>query len=425
MRIEAFGVEGLPEIEYGDSLAALIADRADLRAGDVVVVTSKAVSKAEGRVIAAADREDAITAETVRVVAQRGATRIVETRHGLVLAAAGVDASNTPEGTVALLPLDPDASARALRAQLPAGVGVVITDTAGRPWREGQVDIAIGSAGVRSLLDLRGGVDSSGRVLDATVTAVADEVAALADLVKGKLAGVPVAVVRGLDALVTVEDGPGARSLVRPAADDMFRFGSREVLGSRRTVREFADLPVPRSLVLQAISAAITAPAPHHSVPWRFVLVESEARRTRLLDVMREAWERDLRADGFTDEQVGRRLRRGDVLRRAPYLVVPCLVAEAAHDYADERRQSAERAMFLVAMGAGVENFLVALAVEGLGSAWVSSTLFCQDAVRAELGLLAGWDPMGAVAVGYPAGSPPPRPERAAADVTVVLTDEL
>lgn len=427
MRLEAFGVEGLPEVNAGADLAGLIAGAVDLRDGDVVVVTSKVVSKSEGRVVRAVDREHAITAETVRVVAQRGTTRIVETAHGLVLAAAGVDASNTDLGTVVLLPVDPDASARALRQALlerfGVRVAVVVTDTAGRPWREGQVDIAIGVAGLAPLLDLRGTADPSGRVLDATVTAVGDEVAALAELVKGKLAGVPVAVVRGLDAHLTPEDGPGARALVRPAADDLFRLGSREVLRARRTVRHFLDDPVPRSLVLQAISAAVTAPAPHHSTPWRFVLVEAEHRRTRLLDVMREAWRADLVADGFTAEQVEKRLHRGEVLRRAPYLVVPCLVADAAHAYPDAKRSRAEREMFLVAMGAGVENLLVALAVEGLGSAWVSSTLFCQAEVRAELELPAGWEPMGAVAVGYPASPPRERTTRDPADFTLAITD--
>ncbi len=414
------GVDGLPEIAAGDDLAALItAAVPGLADGDIVVITSKIVSKAEGRVVRA-DRADAISAETARVVAQRGPTTIAETRHGLVLAAAGVDASNTEPGTVVLLPEDPDSSARQLRKALRdrsgATVGVLVTDTMGRPWRTGQTDTAIGAAGLAPLRDHRGEADTFGTPLEVTVAAVADELAAAADLVKGKTRQVPVAIVRGLADLVTAADGPGAAALVRPAAEDMFRLGAADVLTARRTVREFTAQPVAAEPVRRAIAAALTAPAPHHSVPWRFVVLESAAARTALLDGMLAAWQADLRGDGFTAEQIARRVRRGEPLRRAPLIIVPCLVTDAAHAYPDARRAAAERTMFVVAMGAAVENLLVALAVDGLGSCWVSSTLFCQPEAAAAMGLPDGWEPMGAIGVGHPAAPPSGRPARDPSD---------
>jgi coenzyme F420-0:L-glutamate ligase len=247
-RLEVAPVAGLPEIQPGDDLAALIADRAGwLRDDDVVVVTSKAVSKAEGRLLPAPDlaaRERAIDAETRRLIARRDELRIVANRQGVVLAAAGVDESNIPAGKIALLPLDPDASAAALRAalaeRLGVRVGVVVSDSMGRPWRAGITDIALGVAGLSAVIDHRGRVDRTGRELRVTEVAIADEIAAAADLVKGKLAGTPVAVVRGLR---LPDDERGSAPLIYPPERDLFTLGTAEAIEVGRAEAGAATQP--------------------------------------------------------------------------------------------------------------------------------------------------------------------------------------
>lgn len=253
--LSVWGLIGIPEITAGDDLVPLIAasvpEEQPLLAGDILVVTSKIVSKAEGMQVPAADREKAIAEDTVRIVAERvhpgGSTKIVETRHGLIMAAAGIDMSNVPEGVALRLPLDPDRSARTLcaglRERFGVPVGVIITDTMGRPWRVGQTDVAIGAAGLILTDDLRGDVDANGRPLHVTLTVLADELAGAADLVKGKSSGIPVAVVRGMSRLVADIDAPGARTLVRSVDDDMFRFGSAEAyrLGYEAAMAEMRE----------------------------------------------------------------------------------------------------------------------------------------------------------------------------------------
>jgi coenzyme F420-0:L-glutamate ligase/coenzyme F420-1:gamma-L-glutamate ligase len=253
--VRVIPVTGLPEIRPGDDLAALIAGAAPwLRPGDVLVVTSKIVAKAEGRLVdlpedeqeRAAGREAAIVAETARVVARRGPIRIVQTHHGFVMAAAGVDASNVEADRLVLLPKDPDASARALRAALRerhgVRVAVVVSDTMGRAWRTGQTDVAVGAAGIAPVRDHRGEVDPYGNRLEVTEIAVVDELAGAGELVKGKCAGVPVAAVRGYAGLTGDEpDGPGVAALIRNAAEDLFALGTAEARAAG--LREAARLP--------------------------------------------------------------------------------------------------------------------------------------------------------------------------------------
>jgi coenzyme F420-0:L-glutamate ligase / coenzyme F420-1:gamma-L-glutamate ligase len=277
-RITVWAPDGAPEISAGDDVAAVLVGLLGpdaLHDGDVVVVTSKVVAKAEGRV-RTGDREQAVAEETVRVVARRGPTTVARTRQGLTLAAAGVDASNVAAGDVVLLPSDPDASARVLRhrlLELTGGrvVGVVVSDTAGRAWREGQADIAIGAAGLVVAQSFAGSTDAYGNRLAVTAPAVADEIAGAAELVQGKLAGRPFAVVRGRADLVLPagDDGPGAAALVRPDGADMFGFGSREAV-----LRALAADPADASVFGRATTAGELADTLASAVGVRVEVVE-------------------------------------------------------------------------------------------------------------------------------------------------------
>lgn len=454
--------DGLPEFRPGADLAgilaeALTADPHGLTDGDVVVLTSKVLSKTEGRIVPAptdpeerdALRRRLVEQESVRLVARVNRTLITENRLGIVQAAAGVDGSNVETGELALLPIDPDASAAALAADLRritgARVAVLVTDTMGRAWRTGQIDMAIGAAGMRVSVGYDGAVDRQGNELLVTDVAVADEVAAAADLVKGKLGARPVAVVRGLGHLLVDDDNDAgndddsapspdvprtARDLVRDGEFDLFRLGTaealaqgrREAVPARRSVRRFSDEPVDAEALAEAVADALTAPAPHHSTPIRFVRVTGQAR-VRLLDALRTEWERDLRADGHTGDVLARRLGRGDILRECPELIVPFVDdAAGAHTYPDERRAACEVTMFTVAGGAAVQSLLVALAARGLGSCWIGSTIFAADTTRRELGVPDTWRPLGGVAVGYPAEPVPARAARPAGEAYLTIS---
>jgi dehydro coenzyme F420 reductase / coenzyme F420-0:L-glutamate ligase / coenzyme F420-1:gamma-L-glutamate ligase len=423
--IEILPVVGLPEFRPGDDLSAAVAAAAPwLRDRDVVVVTSKVLSKCEGRLVPAPHdpeerdqlRRKLVDDEAVRVLARKGRTLITENRLGLVQAAAGVDGSNVDRDELALLPVDPDGSAAKLRTglreRLGVEVAVVITDTMGRAWRNGQTDAAVGAAGLAVLHSYSGAVDQHGNELLVTEIAIADEVAAAADLVKGKLTAMPVAVLRGL---TVADDGSTARQLLRPGEEDLFWLGTAEALDMgrrqaqllRRSVRRFSAEPVPTELVEAAVAEALTAPAPHHTRPVRFVWLQTPATRTRLLDRMKEQWRRDLAGDGRPADSIDRRVARGQILYDTPEVVIPMLVPDGAHEYPDAARNEAEHTMFTVAAGAAVQALLVALAVRGLGSCWIGSTIFAPDLVRAELELPADWEPLGAIAIGYaeePAG---------------------
>ncbi|MGC4894797.1 coenzyme F420-0:L-glutamate ligase [Micromonospora sp. DT31] len=253
MRLEILPVPGIGDVTEGDDLAALIAGAAPwLRDGDVLVVTSKIVSKAEGRLVDVpadgperlAARDRVLAGETARVVASRGATRIVQTHHGFVMASAGIDASNVDKTRLVLLPVDPDASARALRSALRdrygVDVAVIVSDTMGRPWRNGLTDVALGVAGMPAIRDHRGEVDPYGNELHITQMAVVDELAGAGELIKGKCDQVPVAVVRGYLA-ATRDDDEGARVLLRDASMDLFALGTAEAHAAG--LRAAATLP--------------------------------------------------------------------------------------------------------------------------------------------------------------------------------------
>jgi coenzyme F420-0:L-glutamate ligase/coenzyme F420-1:gamma-L-glutamate ligase len=386
MTIELIPLEGLPEVEPGDDLAALLEPSLVANAtsdGDVVAITQKIVSKAEGRLVPGEDRAAWVERESVDVVARRGDLLITRTRHGLVCANAGVDASNVRDGFLTLLPEDPDASAERVQKELSARLGVsrlgvVITDTFGRPWREGVVDVAIGCAGLPALVDLRGTLDDRGRELETTLVAFADAVAAASGLVMTKTARVPAALVRGLDGS-TGDAPPGpASALVRRPEDDLFRQSALVAVSGAQPSDMFGPGDVSREIIEHAVGAAC---AMFPAGDWSMVAVDSPAARRRLV-VATEA---------------------GDPSRAAPTLIAVCARIPARSEEA-----------IMLSAGAAIRGVAIALHAQGLAWSWDPSRPFDAEATRAALALGEDWRPVGIVAVGrMPEGgaSRPRRPD--------------
>ncbi|MGA3487244.1 coenzyme F420-0:L-glutamate ligase [Micromonosporaceae bacterium DT55] len=357
MRLEILPVLGIGDVAEGDDLAELIAGAAPwLRDGDVLVVTSKIVSKAEGRLVDVpaeegparlAARDEVLAAETVRTVAARGATRIVQTHHGFVMAAAGIDASNVDASKLVLLPKDPDASARALRAALRrrhgADVAVIVSDTMGRPWRNGLTDVALGVAGMSAIRDHRGEVDPYGNELSITQMAVVDELAGAGELIKGKCDQVPVAVVRGYLTAPTDNDGDGVRSLVRDPAMDLFSLGTAEA--------RVAGL-------LAAATLPDRAPAPAEATSAAPVDADIEAALRRAVDEVAQAV-----ADGtlFAPVTGPAATQLGALLDGWPTHATAAIHCRITGDAAPDPAA-------LIRFGADVHRLRAALAAQGLAS---------------------------------------------------------
>ncbi len=387
--IEIIPIPAIPEIGPGDDLAAIVGralaeERIQLRDGDVVVVTQKVVSKAEGRIVPEEPGGKArwVAKETRRVVARRGDLVIAETRHGLVCANAGVDTSNVADGYLTLLPEDPDASAEGIRAALSSesgvDVAVVITDTFGRPWRQGLVNVAIGSAGFPALVDLRGMKDAVGRILEATVEALADEVAAASGLVMGKAQGIPAAVVRGVRA-----EGPPlpASALVRPAEEDMFRESSFESLLSQNQATAFGPGKVAPDLVRGALLAAETALLGGDEHPWILMEVGDEQARVRL--------------NAATESG------SAEILATAPVVVIG-FVGPPGPQAGGERRSEPAWDEAVLSAGAAMQKVVLAFHALGLASCWIPPTRFRSSEVKRALGVAAQPVLNGAVAAGPP-----------------------
>jgi coenzyme F420-0:L-glutamate ligase/coenzyme F420-1:gamma-L-glutamate ligase len=387
----------MPEVRPGDDLPTLLVRALtegglELGDGDVLAITQKVVSKAEGRLVAEGPGGKAgwVAHEARRIVARRGDLVIAETRHGFVCANAGVDASNVAEGFLTLLPEDPDGSAERVRSAMEAAfgvsIGVVVTDTFGRAWRQGLVNVAIGCAGLPAVIDLRGTKDATGRVLDVTVEALADEVAAAAGLVMGKAEGIPAAIVRG----IRVEEPPlPASALVRPPEEDLFRQSPLETLRAQRASmaapsRTFGPGDVPNAALQEAIRAAFAGVHPDEPAACLFVATRRGPARRRLLSAL------ELGVAAAED---------GAALREAPVVIVPFVRSPAPTSHQDHDRARSDRDAVMAVGGAAIQSTILGLHAQGLSSRWVRCTC-SQAATRDAVGVGEEWIALGAIAIG-------------------------
>lgn len=455
IEVRLIALAGVPLVKAGDDLAhivvtALAASRETLRDGDVLVLAQKIVSKAQGRSVGLRDVEpspdaqeiartankdprvvELILRESSEVVRCQRDVLIVAHRLGFVAANAGIDMSNVEhesgDDVVLLLPEDPDATCRELRAALKAltgaDVGVVINDSHGRAFRNGTVGVAIGVSGIPALVDCRGQPDLFGRRLRSTDVAFADEIAAAASLLMGQSdEGRPLVIARNI---ATARRDGSTAELMRPKHQDLFRQPAGEpLLRGRRSIRRYLPQPVPQEVLSRILETATCAPSAHNRQPWRFALVEESATRERLARAMGERLQADRLRDGDAADVVAADVARSFArISAAPALVVVCLSMEDMDPYPDARRRAAEHQMAAQSTAMAMQTLLLAAHNAGLGASVMCGPLFCPDTVVATLGLPAHWEPQALVTLGYPAARGKPFRRRSLDDVVVVVRE--
>jgi coenzyme F420-0:L-glutamate ligase/coenzyme F420-1:gamma-L-glutamate ligase len=456
--VQLLALAGIPLVRPGDDLptiicSALLTSNEALKDGDILVIAQKIVSKAENRIVGLDDvvpsaraltlasevNKDArlvelILRESDEVVRHRRDVLIVSQKLGFVVANAGIDQSNVEQSdydnTALLLPEDPDRTcaeiAAALLRKTGAKVGVIINDSHGRAFRNGTVGVAVGVYGVKALADLRGSSDLFGRKLKSTEVGTADEIASAASILMGQSnEACPIVLARGLYHLA----GQGvARDLVRPKSIDLFRSENtvalERTIRDRRSIRKYKNSEVPLNAVEKILEAAISAPSAHNRQPWRFAVLKNDAVKLRLAHAMGARLRQDRMQDGDQPDAVERDVARSiERVSTAPIAIVVSLTMEDMDTYADARRAAAEHHMAAQSTAMAIQNMLLAAHGSGLAACIMCAPLFCQDAVRAALGLHPNWEPQALITLGYSANNGKPYQRRDLQDVAVLVEE--